>query len=353
MISIESLSSQWIDRVAAVYGYRDKALLEKAIRALLLVESLVREGCPMIFKGGSCLLLLLKDSLHRLSIDVDIICPPGTDIGKYLERIPMYGFTRVVQSGSASSRQNLPISHSKVFFDVEYKTSIGEAYIKLDVLYEDCPYSNVVQIPVEHRFIKSDGAPVLVNVPSVEDMLGDKITAFGPESIGIPYFKKERDCSLEIMKQLFDIGRLFENVSDFSAVYWSFLKVSEIELGYRGMSGQIERYYDDVRGSAMSISTRGRLGNGKFEAFQRGIIRLKPFMYQRSYLIQDAVIDAARSAYLITCFQTGRVKVEKYESSAGLPDELTIGKALPASLSRLKASSPEAFFYWAKTDEIL
>ena len=30
MISIESLSSQWIDRVAAVYVYRDKALLEKA-----------------------------------------------------------------------------------------------------------------------------------------------------------------------------------------------------------------------------------------------------------------------------------------------------------------------------------
>jgi hypothetical protein len=39
------------------------------------------------------MMLLLGSGLHRLSIDVDIVCPPGTDIGKYLAKFPEYGFT--------------------------------------------------------------------------------------------------------------------------------------------------------------------------------------------------------------------------------------------------------------------
>ena len=41
MISTETLSSVWIDKVAQEYGYRDKALLEKAVRALYLLETLI------------------------------------------------------------------------------------------------------------------------------------------------------------------------------------------------------------------------------------------------------------------------------------------------------------------------
>ena len=118
MISTESLTSAWIDQVAEKYNYPDKPLLEKSVRALYLLEALVKEGCPLIFKGGSSLLLLLKDSLHRLSIDVDIICPPGTDIEKYLDKISSHGFTRVVPTGTAQTRNNPPVSHSKVYFEV-------------------------------------------------------------------------------------------------------------------------------------------------------------------------------------------------------------------------------------------
>ena len=40
-------------------------------------------------------------------------------------------------------------------------------------------------------------------------------------------------CSLEIIKQLFDIGCLFDSVNNFTGVLASFRKVSAIELGYR------------------------------------------------------------------------------------------------------------------------
>ena len=38
-------------------------------------------------------------------------------------------------------------------------------------------------------------------IPSFEDLLGDKLTAFAPNTTGIPYFKKDDSMSMEIIKQ--------------------------------------------------------------------------------------------------------------------------------------------------------
>ena len=64
MISTESFSKEWIEGVAQQYGYHDKELLEKVIRAFALLETLVDAGAPLTFKGGSSILLLLKDNLN-------------------------------------------------------------------------------------------------------------------------------------------------------------------------------------------------------------------------------------------------------------------------------------------------
>ena len=69
MISTESYSPQWIEGICEKFGYKDKNLLEKVVRAFVLLEMLVNEGAPITFKGGSAIFLLLKDSLNRLSID--------------------------------------------------------------------------------------------------------------------------------------------------------------------------------------------------------------------------------------------------------------------------------------------
>ena len=44
---------------------------------------LVKEGCPLTYKGGTSLLLILGEKARRLSIDIDVLCPPVTDIEKY------------------------------------------------------------------------------------------------------------------------------------------------------------------------------------------------------------------------------------------------------------------------------
>ena len=93
MIRKECFTKEWIETVRDRFKYNDVNLIEKVIRAFSLVEMLSESGCPYIWKGGSCLMLLLRSGLHRLSIDVDIVCPPGTNIEQYLAKFPEYGFT--------------------------------------------------------------------------------------------------------------------------------------------------------------------------------------------------------------------------------------------------------------------
>lgn len=355
MISTESLTAEWIEAVSKELKYPDKGLLEKTIRALSLLELLVKANCPLCFKGGSALLLLLRNTLHRISIDVDIICPPGTDINLYLEKLQYYGFTRVIPTGAEHPGGNIPVSHSKVFFEIAYNPTLvdNEGYIRLDVLYENIPYSKTEMVPIEHPVLKTEGKAVMVQVPTKEDILGDKLTAFGPNSIGIPYEKRGRNCSLEIVKQLFDIGRLFDNIRDFNPAYESFKKVSSVELGYRGLDGQIDKYFEDVRKTAICIGTRGLGGEGNFSEISRGLSRIKSFMFQKPYLIESAITDAAKTAYLATCFQYGQTTIEKYAGPDSITTDLPVYSSLNSRLQRLKSRNPEAYFYWVKTGEML
>ena len=208
-------------------------------------------------------------------------------------------------------------------------------------------------------FLKyQEGTPSIVKVPSVGDILGDKLTAYAPNTTGIPYFKKtqdgnERDCSMEIIKQLYDIARLFDEVPNLDITSKSFGRIAEVELSYRGLENNPKLIFDDVRQTSLCLATRGADGKGNFLMLQRGISRIKSFMFRGSYLIDNAIIDAARAAYIATLLETGQTKVERYNGDPLSIASLEIKSTLPNRLSRLKRQSPEAFYYWAKTSELL
>lgn len=65
---------------------RDPVLLERAVYEFGLLEALVRVEMPYIFKGGTCLMLLM-DSPRRLSTDIDIIVHPEADLDEYLKNV--------------------------------------------------------------------------------------------------------------------------------------------------------------------------------------------------------------------------------------------------------------------------
>lgn len=49
MIKKECFTAEWIEQVSSELHYNDKNLIEKVIRALSLLEMLVKAGCPLVF----------------------------------------------------------------------------------------------------------------------------------------------------------------------------------------------------------------------------------------------------------------------------------------------------------------
>jgi len=355
MIDSKCLTTEWIELKSKELNYSDKNLIEKVIRAFTLLEMLASSGCPFHFKGGSCLMLLLNDVTHRLSIDVDIMCPPDVNVGDYLDRYAESGFIEYTLVERRQAGKDVPKSHSKFFYKVAFKSDIDKtSFILLDVLYEDCHYQKLQRIAIENDFIETVGEKVFVNVPSIGDILGDKLTAFAPDTTGIPYYKNGRLATLEIIKQLYDIGRLFDKIYDLTITAEAFKKIAPVELGYRSMdTGDLNPIFDDILNTSLIISMRGLIEKDKFTLLQEGIKSIGVFVYKQSYHIENAIVDASKAAYISTLIKIGITVVEHYNGNPLSVADLKLASVLPSKLNKLKMGNPEAFFYWAKTSEII
>ncbi len=209
-------------------------------------------------------------------------------------------------------------------------------------------------LPIEHFLVENIGEPAIVEVPSIGDILGDKLTAFAPDTTGIPYYKKGRLTTLEIAKQLFDVGHLFNHVDDLAVTRKAFSNIAPVELSYRGLdTDNIQIIYEDIRNTSLNISTRGLVDKEKFALLQKGIKSITSFMYRQKYHLEDAIIDAAKAAYLSVLMENGIDNVRHYDNNPLSVANLTVGRVLTTKLNKLKIGNPEAFFYWALTDELL
>lgn len=352
MIKQECFTKEWCETVAKRLKYNDTQLIEKVVRALSLLEMLVKSGCPFHFKGGTATMLLLGGVTNRLSIDIDIMCPPGTEIEQYLASFKDFGFTKFDLVERKSSGKNIPKSHSKFFYQLTYADKGGESYILLDVLYEDCHYQNTIEIPIVSPFVEIDGDPLMVKVPSIEDILGDKLTAFAPNTTGIPYYKGKKVCSVEIIKQMYDIARLFERVNDLKTTAEAFNRIVKVEMAYRNLD-DVEDVYNDIIQTSLLIATRGKDGVGDFAILSDGIKKIRNFIHTSNYHLDYAIIDSARAAYLAACLKNGIAAIEKYDGNTEAILGMEIRETLPGKLTKLRKTYPEAYFYWCKTSELL
>lgn len=353
MIHPESRTLSWIEQAAKDNKVKDIALVEKTIRAFSLLEALVRSGCPFLFKGGSSLMLHL-DTGKRLSIDIDIICPPGTRIEDYLEKYSEeYGFGEV-KLVERISRTDIPKQHAKFFYQVAYPTGGHQDKILLDVLFEEIHYSDIVELPIQSRLLKTYGEPVMVKLPSKEDLLGDKLTAFAPHTTGIPFFKGEKNCSMEISKQLFDIASLFDIITDLSVTSGTFMIFAMVELQYRGLEADaIQVVLDDIYNTAMCIVLRGQDNPEEFQLLQDGIKRVRGFIHSEVYSLESAITNASKAAYLSKLISRGLNEVKHYNpAEVSLLADAMIQSPLSTKLNKLKKTNTEAFFYWNEIQKL-
>lgn len=352
MINQQEISIDWINSVSKTNRNADKILVEKVIRALLLLEGLVKQKLPFVFKGGTALMLHLN-STKRLSIDIDIILPQTHEnLEQILDKVAEeQGFIRKeLQHRSALTK--IKKEHYKFFYTPLHKSNKEEEYVLLDILFEEVNYSKIVQLPIQSIFVPIKETPLLVDVPCLEDLLGDKLTAFAPNTTGIPYFKKEDSMSMEIIKQLYDIGNLLDMVNDMNVIKETFYRFAATELIYRNTNElTAEDVLEDIYQSSLCIASRGTDGKGDFEQLQLGIRRISSFIFSENYHIEKAIVHASKAAYIATLIRLNTDTIEKFNNPLDMKDWI-IKEPSNNKLNKLKKSNPEAFFYWYKIFEL-
>lgn len=348
MINKNEISIEWLNQVSKQHRNADKILVEKVIRALLLLEGLAKQNLSFVFKGGTALMLHFN-STKRLSIDIDIILTSEPEnLESILDAIVKeQGFLRKeLQHRSATSK--IKKEHYKFFYTPLHKTNKTEEYVLLDILFEEVNYAKLVSLPIQSDFVPIIDQPLNVNVPSLEDILGDKLTAFAPNTTGIPYFKKDDSMNMEIIKQLYDIGNLFDVATYIETIKTTFYRFVKTEIAYRNTEEINDNdVLQDIYETSLCIVTRGADGKGNFDELLNGILRIKGFIFSESYHIEKAIAHASKTAYLSALIQHDAKAIDKFENPLLMKD-WQISEPLNSKLNKLKKSNPEAFFYWFK-----
>lgn len=118
-------------------------------------------------------------------------------------------------------------------------TDNSEKYILLDVAFECNKYPNVIEKIIKSKKLNIE-SNLLVKMPSIESILGDKLTVLAPRTTGISYNSEKE---LELMKQLYDVDKLFNEAEDIYEIRESFINIANREIKYRKLK---DITYEDV-----------------------------------------------------------------------------------------------------------
>ncbi len=345
MISKETYSLEWIQAKKTKLGKKvDAKMLEKVIYALSLLEQLKVNGLDLIFKGGTCLLLTSEKPL-RFSIDIDIITEHNEkEITDVLTKITSGDiFTKWEADNDRKNAPIAPVLHYKLYYKSKIDQSFGEEPILLDILLSPSPYPIETEQPLTHEWVAQTGEPVMVRIPVYECILGDKLTAFAPKTTGILYTKER---PVEIIKQLHDIGYLFDQSNDISLVRKSYMQVVKEEIGYRKLELSHVEVLQDTFDACIILALRDEK-NQEYLHLQKGINNITNFIINR-FKIEEAISAAGKVAYLCALLEQEKDhEPERFKS----PDQIKVSNITHVDykwLNKQKKSNPEAFFYWEK-----
>ena len=344
MINHNCTSLEWITKVSALHNNADKILVEKVIRALMLLEGLAVSGLDFCFKGGTATMLLLEKP-RRMSIDIDIIVPhANADIPATLDKVcAQQGFT----GWEAVERQNKGLIH-KTHYKLYFLSNVSRAreqFILLDVLHEQVGYSKTIQKPLTSSFIENEDAAVLVTIPDINSITGDKLTAFSPNTIGIPYSKGGHDRGMEIIKQLYDLSCLYEQVDDISIVREVFERFCAVESRYREHGFSPEAVLEDAQINALSICFRKAYDERcQYEVLSKGAKQVNGFIFSERFSNEKAMVHAAKVAYLVELVKQGINQKVLFDPAIDMRN-WQISLPSDTRINKVKKSSPEGFFY--------
>ncbi|MCA0349887.1 MAG: nucleotidyl transferase AbiEii/AbiGii toxin family protein [Bacteroidetes bacterium] len=344
MINNETHTLDWILNLKSKLGKRiDPKLIEKVVWALTLLEQLKVNGLNFTFKGGTAL-LLATEKPKRFSIDIDIITEHSEkEIIAVLQKIKADKvFLDWEDDNNRKHTPDAPIGHFKTYYKSVVDGNIEP--ILLDLLYTPNPFPEVREVPIKHPWLSTSKEEVIITMPTFDAILGDKLTAFAPKTTGILYSKNR---PIEIIKQLYDIAFLFDNITNLGIVRSSYNKVVKEEIGFRKLDITATEVLEDTWKACYTLAERDTKSE-EFNHLQLGIRNFTNFTIDR-FSIDEAITAAAKVAYLTKLLQAEKeIQIERFKNPLEIKnwiiEDLEYNK-----LNKLKKNNPEAFYYWYKS----
>jgi hypothetical protein len=354
VITTRSFTKEWLLAVNKNLGWnRQEAQLknlEKAVAALYLLERLTAEKMEFIFKGGTSLLLLLQ-KIYRLSVDVDIIIEkPIHDADGTCARVCAESklFTRF-ERYERDIGNAFDTEHCKFFYR-PFADDAEESYILLDLYNAASPYAKTLEIELVSGIVNTEGKNVSVCVPDLDSILGEKLTAFAPDTIGISLSAEpgHRPKRVEVLKQLYDIGNLFDRAENVANIRRTYNTVATHEIEKFGLEITPEDALMDSARYAYIIGHGGKADKPLYEAIAKGYKDFNKFVADLSFDENHAVLAAAKTVYLVSVLLSGGGTLMKYDGDLDMRSWAIAGKEW-SDYNEYKYSNPEAFFYWYET----
>lgn len=136
-----------------------------------------------------------------------------------------------------------------------------------------------------------------MSLPSITDIMIDKLTAFAPNTIGVRFERvsKEgafRDQSREVIKQWFDVNELYKNFTDKENLKMRYISLSKFEIEQRNLEIDYTACLTDTISVVLCFLSKGKRNPETFEKMKKGIRSLKSFVntdLDESYFISASV----------------------------------------------------------------
>ena len=248
-------------------------------------------------------MLLLKE-FNRFSVDIDILMKEEMQdkIDDVINSFKDEVFLQVEED------KRKPVDIIKRHFKFYYK-SIYESddvkenpYVLLDIVFDNMDYPRLECLRIDSHFVKTDNPYLQVSVPSIDEMLGDKLTAFAPKTIGILYHRPNERYSkhIEIIKQLYDVSKLFDSMKDVELVRSTYEKIASIQIKNRNLTLSTEDTLKDTIVACKAIITQNKnklIEEDDYNQIKRGYEGFKH--YTVNEFRQQELLSMAAKTYIL------------------------------------------------------
>jgi hypothetical protein len=363
MFPSTAFQRDWLTKQAKVMAGCAPQILEKSLHALTLLGHLQEAGLPLIFRGGTSLLLHLPE-IHRLSIDIDIMSAvAGAELERILAevaiRAPFSHWEESVRDGGRLPKRR----HFKFYYHSALGINeLAPPSVMLDVVEENDVVHALETKIITTGFLQAE-REITVQLPTLESLLGDKLTAFAPTTTGVPLRRTDGmpGEAVQVVKQLFDVGMLFSLAINGSELSDTYRRAQAKEANYRGGIHSLDATLDDTIATCLAATPFKDKVRSRFPDYpllyngyrgMRGHLT-RPFSEEdfRRFAAQTATlaahiktgtaIDFASLRYTGTAEQNAAIKANSFNNT---PWDWLDG---------LKQINPAAYHYWMQTSRLL